>query len=113
MSDSTLVYSSESGRVCPQCEQPLDVCTCNPSAHPKDGPKTVRVSVSRQGRKGKTVTSVKGLRMTSADLKAYAGKLKKKVGSGGTLKEGVIEIQGDYRDPITARLRQEGWDVKH
>ena len=60
---ASLVYSSESGRVCPECEQPLDNCSCNPSANPKDGHNTVRVSLSNKGRKGKSVTLIKGLRM--------------------------------------------------
>ena len=60
---ASLVYSSESGSVCPECEQPLGACSCNPSANPKDGLKTVRVSLSSKGRKGKSVTLIKGLRM--------------------------------------------------
>ena len=77
---ASLVYSSESGRVCPECEQPLDACSCNPSANPKDGHKTVRVSLTSKGRKGKSVTLIKGLRMNPSELKACAGKLKKKTG---------------------------------
>ena len=82
------------GGGCPECEQPLDACSCNPSANPKDGLKTVRVSLSNKGRKGKSVTLIKGLRMNPSELKAYAGKLKKKTGTGGSLKDGVVEIQG-------------------
>ena len=95
MGDSSLVYSTETGATCPECEKSIDQCSCNPSANPKDGLKTVRVSSANNGRKGKTVTLIKELRMNPSELKAYAGKLKKKTGTGGSLKDGVIEIQGD------------------
>ena len=109
---ASLVYSSESGRVCPECEQPLDACSCNPSANPKDGHKTVRVSLTSKGRKGKSVTLIKGLRMNPIELKAYAGKLKKKTGTGGSLKDGVVEIQGDYREKVAEILSKDGWEVQ-
>ena len=75
---ASLVYSSESGSVCPECEQPMDACSCNPSANPKDGHKTIRVSLTR---KGKSVTLIKGLRMNPSELKVYACKMKKKTGT--------------------------------
>ena len=109
---ASLVYSSESGSVCPECEQPLDACSCNPSANPKDGHKTVRVSLTSKGRKGKSVTLIKGLRMNPSELKAYAGKLKKKTGTGGSLKDGVVEIQGDYSERVAEILRKDGWEVQ-
>ena len=109
---ASLVYSSESGRVCPECEQPLNACSCNPSANPKDGHKTVRVSLTSKGRKGKSVTLIKGLRMNPSELKAYAGKLKKKTGTGGSLKDGVVEIQGDYREKVSEILTKDGWKIK-
>ena len=107
MSDSSLVYSTESGTTCSECEKSINECSCNPSANPKDGLKTVRVSSTNKGRKGKTVTLIKGLKMTPKDLKAYAGKLKKKTGTGGSLKDGIIEIQGDYRDKVGEILKKD------
>ncbi len=112
MKDSSLVYSTESGAICPACEKPHDGCTCNPSAHSNDGPKTVRLSTSNKGRKGKTVTIIKGVRLNPSELKAYAGRLKKKTGTGGSVKDGVIEIQGDYREKVGEILRKDGWEVK-
>ena len=112
MGDSSLVYSSETGATCPKCEKSTDECSCNPSANPRDGLKAVRVSSTRIGRKGKTVTLIKGLKMNPSDLKAYAGKLKKKTGTGGSLRDGVIEIQGDYKDKVGELLRMDGWEVK-
>ena len=112
MNKASLVYSSESGRVCPECEKPLDACSCNPSANPKDGLKTVRVSLTSKGRKGKSVTLIKGLRMNPSELKAYAGKLKKKTGTGGSLKDGWVQIQGDYREKVSEILTRDGWKIK-
>ncbi len=112
MGRATLTYSTEFGSVCQDCEKPKDQCTCNPSANTKDGINTVRVSSTNKGRKGKTVTLVKGLRMNPSELKTYAGKLKKKTGTGGSLKDGVIEIQGDYRDKVGDILKKDGWDIK-
>ena len=70
MNDSSLVYSTESGAICPKCEKALDECSCNPSAKPKDGAKTVRVSKTNKGRKGKTVTLIKGLRMNPSEARS-------------------------------------------
>ena len=112
MKDSSLVYSTESGAICPACEKPHDGCTCNPSAHSNDGPKTVRLSTSNKGRKGKTVTIIKGMRLNPSELKTYVGRLKKKTGTGGSVKDGVIEIQGDYREKVGEILRKDGWEVK-
>ena len=81
MSNSSLVYSTETGATCPECEKSIDQCICNPSANPKDGSKTVRVSSTNKGRKGKTVTLIEGLMMKPSELKASAGKLKKKTGT--------------------------------
>ena len=113
MNDSSLVYSTESGATCPECEKSIDECSCNPSANARDGLMTVRVSSTNKGRKGKTVTLIKGLRMNHSELKDYAGKLKKKTGTGGSLKDGVIEIQGDYRDRIGEILKKDGWEVRN
>ena len=109
---ASLVYSSESGRVCRKCEQPLDACSCNPSANLKDGLKTVRVSLTSKGRKGKSVTLIKGLTIKPSELKAYAGNLKKKTGTGGSLKDGVVEIQGDFREKVAEILTRDGWEVQ-
>ena len=70
MGDYSLVYSTETGVTCPECEKSIDQCICNPSANPKDRSKTVRVSSTNKGRKGKTVTLIKGLRMNPIDLKS-------------------------------------------
>ena len=72
-----------------------------------------RVKVRREtaGRRGKAVTTVSGVPLGDAELKALAGKLKKRCGVGGSAKDGVIELQGDHRDTVVAMLREAGYDV--
>jgi translation initiation factor 1 len=65
-----------------------------------------------KGRKGAGVTVVSGVPLASEALKALASELKARCGSGGTLKDGVIEIQGDHRDALLAELAKRGWTVK-
>jgi translation initiation factor 1 len=72
----------------------------------------VRVGRETKGRAGKGVTTVSGLPLSEADLGTLAARLKKRCGSGGTVREGVIEIQGDHRDTIVAELSKLGWAAK-
>lgn len=106
-----LVYSTELGRTCPDCRRPLAECRCRDSAPaPKGGP--IRVGRETAGRKGAGVTVVTGLPLGGAELAALASALKKRCGSGGTARDGRIEIQGDHRDTVVAELRQRGYDAK-
>lgn len=109
-----LVYSTESGRMCPQCRQPVAQCACKANAaaatKPSDG--IVRVSRETKGRAGKGVTLIKGLALDAAALTQLAKTLKAACGSGGTVKDGVIEIQGDHCDLLIERLRAQGLTVK-
>jgi len=72
----------------------------------------VRVGRETKGRAGKGVTIVTGVPLGGDDLARLAGELKKRCGSGGTIKEGTIEIQGDHRDTLVAELERRGWKVK-
>lgn len=110
---SRLVYSSETGRICPACNNPTATCRCRqqPSA-PAAGDGIVRVGRETKGRKGKGVTLVSGVPLSCEELKVLAKELKQKCGSGGTLKDGVIEIQGDHRDLLIELLKAKGWPVK-
>ena len=107
-----LVYSSEHGRMCPGCNRPQKACTCakKPAPAPTDG--VVRVSRQTKGRKGKGVTLVTGVPLDGAELKALATRLKQQCGCGGTVKDGIIEIQGDHADLLLEELRKLGWTVK-
>jgi translation initiation factor 1 len=71
-----------------------------------------RVKVRREvaGRRGKAVTTVSGVPVDDVGLKALAGKLKKRCGVGGSVKDGVIEIQGDHRDLVVQVLEAEGYE---
>lgn len=77
---------------------------------PKDG--IVRISRQTKGRKGSGVTLVTGLPLDEAGVKALAKKLKQLCGSGGTAKNGIIEIQGDHRQILVDALKQQGYTVK-
>jgi len=112
-SNSRLVYSSETGRVCPKCNKPITGCICrkaSSSAPAGDG--VVRVGRETKGRKGKGMTLITGVPLPAEELKKLAKELKQKCGTGGTLKDGVIEIQGDHRDVLVELLKAKGWTVK-
>ena len=107
-----LVYSSEHGRMCPACNRPKGECACarKAAAPPADG--VVRVSRQTKGRKSKGVTLVTGVPLDAPGLKALATRLKQHCGCGGTVKDGVIEIQGDHAELLLEELRKLGWTVK-
>jgi len=109
-----LVYSTDSGRMCPVCRQPIAQCICAKAkaAAPAPSDGIVRVSRETKGRGGKAVTVVRGLSMDSASLAKLAQQLKAACGSGGTVKEGVIEVQGDHCDKVIALLKGQGHIVK-
>ena len=108
-----LVYSTDSGRMCPSCRAPLAQCRCKSSAAaPPPGDGIVRVSLESKGRKGKGVTVVQGLPLNALALSALAKQLKAACGSGGTVKDSVIEVQGDHRDTVMAALQKQGYNVK-
>jgi translation initiation factor 1 len=107
-----LVYSTDAGRMCPACRQPLAHCLCTAKPPRPAGDGIVRVSRETQGRKGKGVTVVRGLPGDDATLADLARRLKTLCGSGGTLKDGVVEVQGDHRDRIVEFLQQTGLTVK-
>ena len=103
-----LVYSTESGRMCPACRKPVSACSCGkPLARgPSDG--IVRVSRETKGRAGKDVTVIRGLALEPAALTELARQLKAACGTGGTAKDGTIELQGDHRDAVIASLAGRG-----
>jgi len=108
--DGGLVYSTDSGRMCPACRQPLAACVCAALARPaRQGDGILRVSRETAGRGGKTVTVVRGLALDDATLVALGKRLKAACGTGGTVKEGVIELQGDHREAVIELLAGEGF----
>lgn len=109
---SRIVYSTGIGSLCPNCRRPVRECVCPKGVPGAAKPAQVRVARETQGRAGKGVTTITGLPLSIADSEALATKLKKRCGSGGTVRGGIIEIQGDHRDTIVAELIKQGWQAK-
>jgi translation initiation factor 1 len=110
----TIVYRTGVGRICPGCRRPIAQCVCK---HLKGQPLpsqagAVRVARQTQARAGKGVTVITGLPLDRAALEALATQLKRRCGSGGTVKDGVIEIQGEHRDTLLAELNRLGFAAK-
>jgi translation initiation factor 1 len=114
-----LVYSTGVGRICPGCRRPAAQCVCKPAAGRRAAGNTagsagggtdgaVRVGRQTQGRAGKAVTVISGLGLAPPELTALAGELKRLCGSGGTVRDGTIEIQGEHRDRLVAELTRRG-----
>ena len=107
-----IVYSTAHGRLCPECSKPVAECLCRQGKEALKGDGNVRVGRETKGRKGKGVTVITGVPLGSEALKQLAKELKTRCGTGGTLKDGVIEIQGDHRDLLVEELRKRGWNAK-
>ena len=108
-----LVYSTETGRICPDCAKPFADCICKTAAKAKPaGDGNVKVSRESKGRGGKTVTLVKGLALDAMALALLGKQLRGACGSGGTVKDGVIEIQGDHCDLVMETLKKQGHNPK-
>lgn len=104
-----LVYSTESGRTCPDCRNALAQCSCK-AAVIGDG--NVKVARQTKGRGGKCVTLVTGVALDAAALAVLGKQLRAACGSGGTVKDGVIEVQGDHCDKVMAALQAQGLKPK-
>ena len=112
-SNSSIVYTTGIGERCANCQRPIRECVCKrgtPGKPSSDG--TVRVSRETQGRKGKGVTVIAGLGLPPNELATLATELKKRCGSGGSVENGRIEIQGDHRDRLVEELTRRGWKAK-
>jgi len=116
MNNSKLVYSTETGKICPACQKPVLKCSCNKKKSKTqtniryDG--IIRVQREAKGRKGKTVTTASGFQLTVDELKLLAAQLKRRCGTGGSVKDGMIIIQGDHRSTLIAELTNRGFKAK-
>lgn len=110
--DRPTVYSTDPDfqKRCPRCGQHPCRCPKPKSLPPKE--QTAAIHYEKKGRGGKSVSIVRGLQLTPDDLKALAKDLKQSCGVGGTVKDGEIEIQGDQRERLAARLRALGYRTK-
>ena len=111
-----LVYSDDPVDTCSTCGELTGACRCTPEPGQSQARAVVRIGRETKGRKGSGVTVISGVPLPEKELKQLAKQLKKKCGCGGTLKDGVIEIQGDQRDFLLDLLqkqgKQQGWTVK-
>ncbi len=120
MTKSRLVWSSESGRICPECSKPVSSCTCKKKKnnevkksvrkYPDDG--VIRIMRETKGHKGKTVTVIGNISLKESELKEFAKKLKTRCGTGGSVKDGEIFIQGDHRQVILDEIIKQGYRAK-
>jgi translation initiation factor 1 len=110
--NSGTVYSTEHGRMCPECGRPVGQCVCRRDGRSPRGDGVVRVGRETKGRKGKGVTVITGLPLDHDGLQELAKQLKQRCGAGGTVKGGAIEIQGDHRDRLVEELTSRGYTVK-
>ena len=111
-----LVYSTKTGKICPSCQKPVSGCACkkkkttSQTTGKYDG--IIRVQREVKGRKGKTVTIVSGFQINIVDLKDLATQLKRRCGTGGSVKDDVIIIQGDHRNTLITELKNRGFKAK-
>jgi translation initiation factor 1 len=114
-SNSRTVYSTDTGSRCPKCGWPADNCQCSDRSG-RDEPVPARIvaklRVEKSGRSGKTVTVVYDLPRNQAFLKDVAGKLKRACGTGGSVVDNTVELQGDVRERLRQLLAKKGWTIK-
>ncbi len=110
--ETGIVYSTAYGRMCPTCSKPAAECACRRKKAIPKGDGIVRVGRETKGRKGKGVTVITGVPLDATELQEFAKQLKAMCGAGGTLRDGVIEIQGDHREVLLEEMKKRGWMVK-
>ena len=102
-----LVYSTDQGRLCPDCNQAVCQCQQLKQAGPGDG--NVRISFETKGRKGKGATVIRGIPLAGTELKKLLKELKQKTSTGGSVKDGTLELQGDQREKVLNLLSNRGY----
>ena len=113
MTNSRLVYSTNGGNICPSCHKSLHKCNCRNQPISTTNPDgVIRVQRHTKGRKGSEVTIIEGFTIDTAELKTLAKEIKIYCGTGGTVKPGIVEIQGDKRREIKTFFNQLGIPVK-
>lgn len=112
--DVRLVFSTDRGRICSGCGWPADKCRCSRKDSGEAVPARVvaKIRIEKAGRGGKTVTVAYDLPRNPAFLKDLCAELKRACGTGGTVSEDTVELQGDHRDRVRDLLRARGFLVK-
>ncbi|MBN2723821.1 MAG: hypothetical protein JXR95_07115 [Deltaproteobacteria bacterium] len=111
--EKVTVWTSDEGRVCPVCSKAVLSCICQSAKSSVilgDGRVVIKLETNK--RRGKDVTVISGLPMNESQLKSFSRLLKKKCGAGGTVKNGIIEIQGDKRDSVKSEVIESGFNPK-
>lgn len=120
MDNNRLVYSTQTGRICSGCGKPTADCGCKKGRPapkkalivPGSNDGAIRIRREVKGRRGKTVTAIFGIPLAGRELQQFVKQLKQRCGSGGSIKDGVVVIQGDHRDILQAEIAKRGWPVK-
>lgn len=113
MTKNRLVYSTDSGSICPECSRPVASCNCKHNARKLVlGDGKIKLRRETKGRGGKTVSIISGLGLNLDQMHTLLSELKRLCGAGGTIKEGEIEIQGEHLDKIRAELIKRGYKPK-
>jgi translation initiation factor 1 len=116
MDNTRLVYSTETGKICPSCQKPVRECICkNKKSKPGSNIKNdsiIRIRREVKRRKGKTVTTISGFVIDADELRKLAAQLKRRCGTGGSVKDGIIIIQGDHRETVLSELKKQGFTAK-
>jgi translation initiation factor 1 len=112
--NARLVYSTDTGRICPQCGLPVESCHCaqNRGSSTKHADGVVRVALDRKHRRGKTMTIVSGAPGDEAELAQLCRELKKLLATGGSAHDGQVELQGDHRERVVAYFAARGIKTK-
>ncbi len=110
-SNSRLIYSTDFGSACPDCGKPKKGCICRKikKTTAPEASGAVRVRYESAGRKGKGVTLITGLHLSEEKFLELSKKLKQQLATGGTVKDFVIELQGDQREKVVQALRKLGY----
>jgi translation initiation factor 1 len=108
-----LVYSTDQGRLCPECGQISSQCRCKQiNGAVPEGDGIARIRRETKGRKGKGVSIVNGLSLSDTELKNLGKELRQKLSTGGAIKDREMEFQGDHRQVLKTLLEAKGFTVK-
>ena len=112
MENSKLIYTTENGGICCECGYPAKACKCDKLTDLFRNDGIVRIRREIKGRAGKTVTTIAGIPLNGRALEDMVSELKRRCSAGGSVKEGVIIVQGDHRKILAALLETKGYKVK-
>ena len=110
--NSNPVYSTDSGRICPDCWMPVADCICKTKSGAPKSDGVVRVRREIKGRNGKPATLISGVPLSTGEIENLASELKRRCACGGSVKDGEILIQGDRVKQVMELLKEKGFTVK-